>query len=220
MGKLAFPDGEVQFTAAVAMTPGYLYEVGGQVVFIDGLQEYAIGDLANGKTKGTYRFDCVNTDVFANGQIVYFEPDDGKCYPVDDASRFPCGSCRRAKANGGGTEVLVEINAHHRIVIPEGAIQSLSGAGAINVTSYLTKWTTTAANAGTLADGTQAGQLKKIQLIVDGGDGTLTPTNFADGTTITFADAGDFAVLQWDGANWNVVELGNDADGATAPVVA
>lgn len=104
--------------------------------------------------------------------------------------------------------------------IPDAVAQSLSGAGAINVTTFLTKWTTTAADAGTLADGTRIGQLKKIQLIVDGGDGTLTPSNLANGTTITFADAGDFALLRWNGTDWRAIELGNDADGATAPVLA
>ena len=104
--------------------------------------------------------------------------------------------------------------------IPAVAQQALSGAGAINVTTFYTAWTTTGAEAGTLANGTQIGQLKKIQLIVDGGDGTLTPASFSNGTTITFADAGDYAVLIWDGTNWIAIELGNDADGATAPVVA
>lgn len=104
--------------------------------------------------------------------------------------------------------------------LPLSSQQALSGAGALNVTSYCTKWTTTAANAGTLADGTYVGQLKKIQLIVDGGDGTLTPANLSGGTTITFADAGDFALLIWNGTDWVAIELGNDADGATAPVLA
>lgn len=104
--------------------------------------------------------------------------------------------------------------------IPSAAQQALSGAGALNVTSYYSAWTTTGADAGTLADGVRVGQLKKIQLIVDGGDGTLTPSNLSGGTTITFADAGDYALLRWDGTNWVAIELGNDADGATAPVLA
>lgn len=104
--------------------------------------------------------------------------------------------------------------------LPTAAQQALSGAGAVNVTSYYTAVTTTGANALTLADGTRVGQLKKVQLIVDAGDGTLTPDNFANGTTITFADAGDYALLLWDGSNWNAIEVGNDTDGATAPVIA
>lgn len=120
------------------------------------------------------------------------------------------------------TKVWVEIDAHvgDAIYIPDAVAQSLSGAGAINVTSYLTKWTTTAADAGTLANGTRVGQLKKVQLIVDGGDGTLTPVSLATGTTITFADAGDFWIGRWNGTAWRTIEVGNDADGATAPVIA
>jgi len=105
--------------------------------------------------------------------------------------------------------------------VPAVAQQALTDAGAINVTSYYTAWTTTGAAAGTLADGTVAGQQKKVQLIVDGGGAaTLTPVTLTGGTTITFADAGDYVVLVWDGSSWVAIELGNDADGATAPVLA
>jgi len=105
--------------------------------------------------------------------------------------------------------------------IPYGLQQSLSGAGAVNVTSYFTAWTTTAAQAGTLANGTFVGQKKLIQLAVDGGDGTLTPANLADGTTIVFSNVGDQVLLLWDGTEWNVVERRNVATGAiTTPVLA
>jgi len=100
------------------------------------------------------------------------------------------------------------------------APQALSGAGAVTVTQYKTNVTTTGANALTLADGTFLGQRKGIQLIVDGGDGTLTPANLTGGTTITFADVGDRAELIWDGSSWVVIDLYNCADGATAPVLA
>ena len=74
--------------------------------------------------------------------------------------------------------------------------QSLSGAGAVDITSAVTKVTTTGSDTLTLADG-QAGQIKVIIMIVDGGDGTLTPTTLLGGTTITFADAGDAVILLW-----------------------
>ena len=105
-------------------------------------------------------------------------------------------------------------------LIPLAAQQALSGAGAINITTYYTAWTTTSTDAGTLIDGVVKGQLKKIQMIVDGGDGTLTPSNLTGGTTITFADAGDYVILGWSGSSWIPLELGNAADGATAPVLA
>lgn len=101
------------------------------------------------------------------------------------------------------------------------AQQALSGAGAVTVTEYYTAVTNTGADALTMADGTYAGQLKKVQMIVDPGtDSTLTPANFTNGTTVTFADVGDFAIFVWDGNSWTAIELGNDADGATGPVVA
>lgn len=111
------------------------------------------------------------------------------------------------------------------IVVGDGILsavqQALSGAGAINVTSYLTVWTTTGVNAGTLANGTFVGQKKKIQLVVDGGDGTLTPVSLSGGTTITFSNVGDFVVLRWNGTAWAVIERANATNGTAAtPVVA
>ena len=78
-----------------------------------------------------------------------------------------------------------------------GGVQSLSGAGAVDLTNLITELTTTGANALTLADGTTSGQIKIINMIVDAGDGTLTPTTFANGTTITFDAVGESATLVW-----------------------
>ena len=75
-----------------------------------------------------------------------------------------------------------------------GTVQALSGAGAVDVTSMITQVTTTGADALTLANGAN-GQMKIITMVVDGGDGTLTPTTFANGTTITFNDVGDSVLL-------------------------
>lgn len=108
------------------------------------------------------------------------------------------------KGTGG---VTINGTATGNITLGAGVVtstQSLSGAGAVNLTSMTTFWTTTAADAGTLADGV-AGQIKRIIMVADGGDGTLTPTNFGNGTTITFADVGDAVDLQFDGTNWWVV---------------
>ena len=75
-----------------------------------------------------------------------------------------------------------------------GTVQALSGAGAVDLTSLITQVTTTSADALTLANGTN-GQLKIITMVADGGDGTLTPATFANGTTITFNDVGDSVLL-------------------------
>jgi len=81
-----------------------------------------------------------------------------------------------------------------------GGVQELSGAGAVDLTNLVTELTTTGANALTLANGTTSGQMKIVNMIVDGGDGTLTPTTFANGTTITFDAVGESATLVWNSA--------------------
>lgn len=75
--------------------------------------------------------------------------------------------------------------------------QALSGAGAVNVTTSTTKFTSTgSAQALTLADGTD-GQIKTILHVVDGGSGVLTPTTKTGFSTVTFTNAGDTVTLQF-----------------------
>jgi hypothetical protein len=91
-----------------------------------------------------------------------------------------------------------------------GSVQALGGPGAVNLTTYSTAFTSTAAgNALTLADGAQ-GQIKIIVYVAEaaGGDtGILTPTNLGAGTTITFNAVGDSCQLQFIGTDWWAVSL-------------
>lgn len=103
---------------------------------------------------------------------------------------------------------------------PTTAAQALSGPGAVNVTAYLTKYTSTGvAEPLTIASGTQIGQRKKVSHVVDGGSGVLTGV-FVGGTTITFTSVAEFADLLWNGSAWAVLELGNTATPGTPPVLA
>lgn len=104
---------------------------------------------------------------------------------------------------------------------PALAHEAKTTAGALSVATYYTSVNTTtgSGHASTLANGGIKGQLKKVQLIVDGGDLVLTIANMVGGNTITFADAGDVALLQWNGTSWVPIELNNATDGATAPVL-
>lgn len=89
-------------------------------------------------------------------------------------------------------------------------VQTLSGAGAVNITSLATAFTSTGTgNALTLADG-GAGQIKTIIYVAEaaGADtGILTPTNFGNGTTITFSAVGDSVALQFVGTDWWIIGL-------------
>jgi hypothetical protein len=85
--------------------------------------------------------------------------------------------------------------------------QSLSGAGAVDVTNAFTALTTTgAAQALTLANGT-AGEVKIITHVVDGGSAVLTPTTKIGFTTITFTGVGESAMLVYTAAGWAIVAL-------------
>jgi hypothetical protein len=126
--------------------------------------------------------------------------------PVDSANGFTSGET--------GYAGFIKAAASNNITAGTG--------GAISITNYYTTINTDAGgDAFTLANGDIVGQLKKIQLIVDGGgNAVITPASLSGGTTITMADAGDFALLEWNGTAWVAVELGNAADGVTAPVIA
>jgi hypothetical protein len=130
-----------------------------------------------------------------------------------------------------GRALIIESDQAMDFVIPlyqNAAAEAVSGAGAVAVTCYYSAMTSTSTDAWTLADGLVNGQMKKVQMIVDGGTSTLTLASAASASldVISFADAGDFALLMWvdqddDGAGyWRILELGNDADGATAPAAA
>ena len=95
-----------------------------------------------------------------------------------------------------------------------GGVQTLSGACASNLTDFITELTTAAgAAAVTLADGSTSGQIKIINHIVDGGGtATVTPTTFANGTTIAFDAVGESVTLVW---NSTVGWVASSVNGAT-----
>lgn len=89
-----------------------------------------------------------------------------------------------------------------------GNVQALSGAGAVDVTSFSTAFTSTATgNALTLANGT-AGQIKVVAYVAEaaGADtGILTPTTRVGYSTITFTNVGDSVTLQYFTQGWAVI---------------
>lgn len=87
-------------------------------------------------------------------------------------------------------------------------VQSLTGAGAVDIVNTFTAVTTTGASqALTLANGT-VGQLKIISHVVDGGSAILTPaTRLGSYATIVFTNAGDTATLVYTAAGWDIVAL-------------
>jgi hypothetical protein len=105
----------------------------------------------------------------------------------------------------GGAELVVASGG--KITIEAGgALEGTGGFGgnvavaggvlAIPVTHAHVSKTTGGVEALTLANGTP-GQILTITLVVDGGDGTLTPATKTGFATIVFADAKDSAALRY-----------------------
>ena len=85
-------------------------------------------------------------------------------------------------------------------------VQSLTGAGAVDVVTPVTKLTTSGvAQALTLANGTN-GQRKTIQHVVDGGSAVLTPTTKTGFTMITFTNVGESVTLIFHATQGWVIE--------------
>lgn len=100
----------------------------------------------------------------------------------------------------------VTVNATFGATI-DGGVQSLSGAGAVDIINLLTSLTTTgSAQALTLADGS-TGQMKIITHTVDGGSAVLTPTTKIGFSTITFTAVGDAVTLVYTAAGWAIVGI-------------
>ena len=95
-----------------------------------------------------------------------------------------------------------------------GGVQALSGAGAADTVNLITELTTGGgAAAVTLADGTTSGQMKIINMIVDGGGtATVTPTTFANGSTIAFDAVAESVTLVW---NSSIGWVATSVNGAT-----
>lgn len=95
--------------------------------------------------------------------------------------------------------------------VPGAPVQSLSGAGAVNITTAITKFTSTGAgNALTLANGTYVGQRKTIVHFVKGASGTgvLTPATPSGFATATFSNLGTTLTLEWSATGWFIVANG------------
>lgn len=130
----------------------------------------------------------------------------GSCLDLiyNDSDGSPANHCSLVVSSGGNLTITPTGNQTIFSGTIIGAVQLLSGAGAINVTQLITEYTSNGvAQALTLANGT-VGQIKKIVHTVDGGSGVLTPTTPIGYTTITFTNVGDAVDLLYTTTGWAV----------------
>ena len=121
---------------------------------------------------------------------------------------------KRELALGANAGITMGASGYLVPCMPDAALETVSDAGAASVACYHTQWTTTVAADLTLAAGTVQGQLKKITLVVDAGDGTLTIADPISAAldVVVFADAGDMIELIWNGSAWRVLSMQGATD--------
>ncbi len=83
----------------------------------------------------------------------------------------------------------------------KGGTETVTGPDALNPAIENTILITAGVDAFTLDDGAENAE-KFITMKTDGGDGTLTPTNLTNGTSIVFDDVGDSAHLKFMDSGW------------------
>jgi hypothetical protein len=130
----------------------------------------------------------LNCHANSHGQTIKPQPHSAS---VTNTSLLPAGASSTLVS-----KVSADILTNKTLADLKTSVQSLSGAGAIDLVTGVTEVTTTAADALTLANGT-VGQIKIIVMKVDGGVGTITPTTFAGGTSIAMQDVGDSVMLTY-----------------------
>ena len=82
------------------------------------------------------------------------------------------------------------------------SVENITGGGALSLTTAVSLISTTGTEAYTLADGTLEGQIKIISMKVDGGNATVTPANYINGTSILFNNVNDTITLLYQTTGW------------------
>ena len=157
-----------------------------------------------------------NVSFDVSGYVV-IDAGAGDIYLKDDGTNFAIlsNSAGNLEIKSGNTTALsmtgANVAAQGDLTVSGafiGSRQAISGAGAINLTTLFTELTTTGADAYSLANGT-VGQVKIITMAVDGGNATITPTTFANGTSITMDAVHDSVTLIYGANGWVVLASQN-----------
>ena len=81
------------------------------------------------------------------------------------------------------------------------SVENITGGGALSLTTAVSLISTTDAETYTLADGIE-GQIKVISMKVNGGNATVTPDNYVNGTSILFNNVNDTITLLYQTTGW------------------
>lgn len=157
---------------------------------------YVVGTVATGTAPLTRAPDWAAAAVIPTGTLI-----------VVDAGTIGFDAIWMVNNTGN---VTVATTTPTLFPVLNNGVQALTGAGAVNLTTAVTRVTSSgAAQALTLADGAVVGQRKRIVHAVDGGSCVLTAggaLHLGDSiASITLTAKGDWVELMWNGTAWDLI---------------
>ena len=175
----------------------------GEGVFILKGENVIISDNYISETANGIRIDSTSNTVSICNNIL---SNNSTCLNVSSGSVEGIASGNIIKANS--TQTAVTVNDAFRVVDNEQR-EDITGTGTIKpYTSRAIIDTTSGAFELFVPDlnVVSTGHKLYIELDVDGGDLTITPNTFVDGSNLVFTTAGDFATLEWTGSQWTTTD--------------
>ena len=122
-----------------------------------------------------------------------------------NAVNIPSTLAVTSNATVGGTLAVTGATSLTKQVHTYEEVTTTGTSDVVDPAKEFSLITSGGAHTVTLADGTYDGQVKTITITdVTAGTITITPANFADGTSITMAEIFDSVTLIFDGTDWNV----------------
>ena len=201
-------DGQVKTDYVVEKTAGTGVNID-SVLLKDGGIHTEDGSVANPVIHGT--FD--NSGIHFDSAIVGFSTAGTHSAELVGDGSFQVKTTVNTggfKAASGEVTPLIAVAVQEEIVAND----------AVSVANFLTTIdSTSGALALTLGSGI-VGQMKKLLLRVAGGAVDVTGNFAGAATTLTLTNAGEFAVIMWNGTEWIALELGSVLNMAHVPVIA
>lgn len=179
------------------------------------------GIIANGRTKllaqGVHGESCYSVMTLADDASAYgngvqltgdgsgtnvFSISDGWTGTVDVGGVSLGGGTSVVSSNDGALISMASEPKDRHVIYPSSTALAF-GDTSIDVRSRNVRITTASgAIAASLPDGTEGQEIYLLMTTDGGSDAVITPSNFSDGSTLTFDDVGDDALLRFIGTDW------------------
>ena len=169
----------------------------------DGTTATIVGNTFNGCTTEAI-------GVGTSGCVIKDNVFDSNTQAIDIAASVNDCIITGNRVTGTATQISVNATGNDRVQIKDNNYSLSVSTASPTIEPYITHLVVdTSSNTvgATIPDLTPAssGARLYIELETAGNNLTVTPTNFANGTSVILDTVGDFITLQWDGRNWHLI---------------